>query len=271
MATFVTPTSPLLSPATRTLALACRPVADAWAEVRQAEEGQLYGTLAAALVQRIAARGRMILRRGVRVAAPPRPVDSTAELADAWFALDAMKPRGNITAQLMTEWRSALARRAAKCRESESATIRSASLLPGAGGTHGDPRPADDVDLDACLDGGTKAQARALAGLRWLFKSAGSPWSAAITEAMEVRPRREPQHAPVAEPPMWQQLESAIAAAADRQDRRWRGASAPCRVGCRSRPCISAAPRASNEATATASTGALPATSLTASIGVSSS
>ena len=40
-----------------------------------------------------------------------------------------MKLRKTITAQLMTEWRSALARRAAaKCRESESATIRKALL-----------------------------------------------------------------------------------------------------------------------------------------------
>ena len=33
----------------RRLALAGRPMADAWVEVQQAEEGQLYGTLAAAL------------------------------------------------------------------------------------------------------------------------------------------------------------------------------------------------------------------------------
>ena len=81
------------------LALAGRPVADAWASVRQSEEGQLYGTLAAALAGGRETRTpskhdpptwlQRIASRGVRSAAPPHPVDATADLADAWFALDA--------------------------------------------------------------------------------------------------------------------------------------------------------------------------------------
>ena len=75
-----------------------------------------------------------------------------------------MKPRGTITAQLMSEWRSALARRAAaKCRESEPATIRKALLS------------YQELVAHMATTFFIWAQARTLAGL--LFKSAGLAWS----------------------------------------------------------------------------------------------
>ena len=172
-------------------------VADAWVEVWQAEEGQLYGTLAAALqgreartpgqhdpptrLQRIAGNGCKILHRASRAPAPARPVDLSADLSAAWFARDAMKPRGTLTNQLLAEWRSAPPRRAAaKCQDSVPATVRKALLSYQELVTHmasrSRPMPPDDVDLDAfppwtrggapCLVGGWQGQALSDASIR---------------------------------------------------------------------------------------------------------
>ena len=220
-------------------------VAEDWASVRALDRPSLLGQVSQAVEQPAAAPPRRqstflmrVVSRG-RLVQPPRPGRAPAPLveqgpseaqldalAEALFSLGALKPRGQMTAKLEDEWRAALRRRVtARAGSAEKGTIRGALLTWSELQVHmadrGRDFPPDEVDVDAFLFGGTEAQSRALAGLKWLAKAGGLGYDLS-GYSFKADVHREPKQAAVLEPPMVRILERAIQQRFEADDPSWR-------------------------------------------------
>ncbi|CAE7222905.1 unnamed protein product [Symbiodinium sp. CCMP2592] len=182
-------------------------VAEEWAAVRAASSSGLYGAVTSALES-----------------ATPSPQPAVRRHFIA--SVQCGQARGDLTAGLEREWRAALQRKAeAKARDSEAATVRGALLTFSELQIHMTDRgrafPPDGVDLDAFLYGGTAAQSRALAGLRWLVKAGQLDHDLSAYD-FRGQPNREPKQAAVAEPPMLEVLETKIEQLYNSNNPQWR-------------------------------------------------
>ncbi|CAE7396468.1 unnamed protein product [Symbiodinium sp. CCMP2592] len=225
-------------------------VSEEWAAVRATSSSGLYGAVASALESaspdpkpavrrpssfrlRVAAKGRVVRKQPAAPKEEAKPSDDHVEaLTEALYCLGSMRPRGDLTVGLEREWRAALQRKAeAKAREAEAATVRGALLTFSELQIHMTDRgrafPPDGVDLDAFLYGGTAAQSRALAGLRWLVK-AGQLEHDLSAYDFRGQPNREPKHAAVAEPPMLEQLQTRIEQLYNSNNPQWRAVLGLC-------------------------------------------
>ena len=214
-------------------------IAEEWATIRSEASGSLFGAVASALdapvgssnlaaqvarrpttfLKRVAAKGRLF--RSCAHRDPPQAQSQVSlaeefadELAEALYQLGAMKPAGEITAQLEQEWRAALRRRATgKILVTERPTLKGALLTFGELQVHmferGRRFPPGAVDVDAFLFGGTKAQSRALAGLKWLAKT-GTLGLELGGYDFRQNPQKEPKQAAVLVPTMVPILEQAV-------------------------------------------------------------